>query len=101
MTNLVLSPIDPEILINKIAEKVVKELQTIKEPEPELPGVNNPFEEFIPKSEIRGVFASASTLWKWEKEGKITSYAIGGKRYYKRDDIADLFTEVKQQKPMP
>ncbi len=59
---------------------------------------NDPLAEYIPKSEVRDRLASSSTLWKYEKNGKLTLYAIGGKRFYKRSDIANLFTEVKQKK---
>lgn len=55
-----------------------------------------PLEEYIPKSEVRGKILSASTLWKHEKRGKLKTYAIGGKRYYKRSEIENLIQEVKQ-----
>ena len=56
----------------------------------------DPLDDLIPKSEVRGKIASASTLWKYEKEGKIKSYAIGGKRFYKRSELMEAFTELKQ-----
>lgn len=56
----------------------------------------DPLDDFISKSEVRGKLASASTLWKYEKEGKIKSYAIGGKRFYKRSELAEAFIELKQ-----
>src|SRR5690554_6383071 len=55
------------------------------------------FSEFIPKSEVRGKFASSSTLWNWEKMGKLTSYGIGGKRYYKRSELESLMQPVKNK----
>ncbi|WP_124641622.1 MerR family transcriptional regulator [Amniculibacterium aquaticum] len=51
--------------------------------------------EFIPKSEVRGKLASSSTLWHWEKAGKLQLHGIGGKRYYKREDIENLFQPIK------
>lgn len=51
----------------------------------------NPLNDYIPKTEIRGVLASNSTLWKLENEGKLTVYGVGGKRYYKKADIENLF----------
>lgn len=94
MTNLVLSPIDPQILINKIAEKVtaniLEAIQTKQQPKAKA----SPLDDFIPKTEIRGKLASSSTLWKYEKEGKLKLYGIGGKRYYKRADIEALFVEI-------
>ena len=58
---------------------------------------NSIFDKYIPKTEVRGVLASSSTLWNWENSGKLKLYAIGGKRYYKRSDIEALFTEVKKK----
>ncbi len=58
---------------------------------------NSIFDEYIPKTEVRGVLASSSTLWNWENKGKLKLYAIGGKRFYKRTDIEALFTEVNKK----
>jgi len=64
--------------------------------EPQSPIVKDPLDDLIPKSEVRGKFASSSTLWKWEKEGKIQSYGIGGKRYYKRSELMEALTKLKK-----
>lgn len=95
MHNLVLSPIDPEILINRVAEKTAQLLraETPPQKEKEL----DPLDDLIPKSEVRGKFASASSLWKWEKEGKIQSYGIGGKRFYKRSELMEALQKVKKK----
>jgi len=50
--------------------------------------------EYIPKAEVRGKLASSSTLWKYEKQGRITAYAIGGKRFYKKEDLEALFVKL-------
>ncbi len=98
MSNLVLSPIDPNQLISKIVEEVTENvLEAIKAQENE-PVTLPIFHEYIPKTEVRGILASSSTLWKWENEGKLKLYAIGGKRFYKRADIEALFTEVKKER---
>lgn len=94
MTNLVLSPIDPQILINKIAEKVTANILQAVQSNPQPTAKASPLDDFIPKTEIRGKLASSSTLWKYEKEGKLKLYGIGGKRYYKRADIEALFVEI-------
>lgn len=51
--------------------------------------------EYIPKCEVRGKLASASTLWKYEKEGRLQAYGIGGKRFYKKAEIEDAFVKLK------
>ena len=99
MHNLVLSPIDPEKLIASIVQGVTQDvtkniLEAIKAQE------NDPdelFSEFVPKSEVRGKFASSSTLWQWEKKGKLRSYGIGGKRFYKRSELEDLIQPLKRK----
>lgn len=56
----------------------------------------DPLSEYIPKSMVRGKILAASTLWKHEKKGNLKTYAIGGKRYYKRSEIENLIQEVKK-----
>lgn len=53
-------------------------------------------DEYIPKSAVRGKILSSSTLWKHERKGSLKTYAIGGKRFYKRSEIENLIQEVKQ-----
>lgn len=55
-----------------------------------------PLDEYIPKSAIRGKLLASSTLWKHERNGSLKTYAIGGKRYYKRSEIENLIQEVKR-----
>ena len=38
---------------------------------------------------------SSSTLWLYEKEGKIQGYGVKGKRYYKRSEILNSIIEKK------
>lgn len=55
-----------------------------------------PLDEYIPKSAVRGKLLSSSTLWKHERKGSLKTYAIGGKRFYKRSEIENLIQEVKK-----
>lgn len=55
-----------------------------------------PLDEYIPKSAVRGKILAASTLWKHEKKGNLKTYAIGGKRYYRKSEIENLIQEVKR-----
>ena len=92
--NLVLSPIDPEILASRIADKVVQKINERKTSDP-TPPPDDPLSDFIPKHEVRGIIASAATLWKMGQTGKLKGYGFGGKRYYKRSELVALFEEVK------
>ncbi len=67
-----------------------------KEQSEPLQTATNPFEGYIPRTEVVGKLATATTLWRWEKQGKLKSYGIGGKRFYKCSDIEQLFTEIKK-----
>lgn len=55
-----------------------------------------PLDEYVPKASVRGKLMSSSTLWKLERKGSLKTYAINGKRYYKRSEIENLIQEVKQ-----
>ncbi len=97
MENLILTPIAPEILIQRVAERTAKllaERHKIYDPQPT--PTADPLDDLVPKSEVRGKLASASSLWKWEKEGKIQSYGIGGKRFYKRSELMEALTKLKK-----
>lgn len=59
------------------------------------PSPDDPLNDFVPKHEVRGVIASSATLWKMEQSGKLKGYGFGGKRYYKRSELLELFEEVK------
>ncbi|APY11512.1 hypothetical protein BWZ22_09760 [Seonamhaeicola sp. S2-3] len=56
----------------------------------------DPLADFIPKTEVRGKLASSSTLWKYEKEGIIDLFSIGGKRFYKKSQLINAFTKLKK-----
>ena len=91
---IILYTIDKEELINEIVERVANNIKKHIQRNEEYKERENFLDEYVPKTEVRGVLASNSTLWKWENEGKLKAYALGGRRYYKRDDINNLFEEV-------
>lgn len=106
--NLVLSNMSLEDITREISLQVAKEtaervMQLVRDDErvfkrrygqPE----ESFLEKYIPKTEVRGVLASNSTLWQWEQSGKLELYAIGGKRFYLRKDIENLFELVQPKK---
>lgn len=92
--NLILSTLSLDDIVSKVSKEVTDSiLAQIGNKEPERKA--SVFDEYVPKTEVRGKLASNSTLWQWEKTGKLKLYAIGGKRFYKRTDIEALFQEVK------
>lgn len=38
----------------------------------------------------------SSTLWAWSNQGKIKSYGIGARRYYKRSELMESLTLLKK-----
>ena len=93
--NLILSNLSVDDIASKVSKEVTASILAQignNQPEPKA----TVFDEYVPKTEVRGTLASNSTLWNWEKTGKLKLYAIGGKRFYKRADIEALFTEVKK-----
>ena len=96
---ILFSKVEPQSLINEIVDRVTANVLDAMQSNASIEGKTQVgiFDDYIPKTEVRGVLASNSTLWKWENEGRLKVYAIGGRRYYKRDDINALFTEVKKK----
>ena len=39
---------------------------------------------------------NSSTLWSWTKKGKIISYGIGNRRYYKKNELLESLIQVKR-----
>lgn len=84
--------------LSEIIERLGKIEQRLEELMEEKNKNDEFFSEYIPKNEVRGKLASSTTLWNLERQGKLTSYGIGGKRYYKRSEIKNLIQPVKQNK---
>lgn len=87
MQNIVLSPIGTDELINRIAERTAKLLLQQKEP---IQSTENSSEQenLLTREEaMRYLRITGATLWRWEKDGKIQSIGIGGKRYFRKSDI--------------
>ncbi|WP_051605439.1 helix-turn-helix domain-containing protein [Sediminibacter sp. Hel_I_10] len=56
----------------------------------------DPLLDFLEKEkamEVLGV--SHTTLWRWEKAGKLVSRGIGSKRYYSRSEIMSVLEPNK------
>ena len=79
MTNLVLSPISTDDLINRIATRTAELLQLRQPTKPD------PADDLItPKEACELLKCTSVTLWRWEKKKRIQSYGIGGKKWYRR-----------------
>ena len=88
MHNYVLSPIDTDTLINRIAIKTAELIQLGRSPEPK------PTNDLIsPKEACKLLQCTNVTLWRWEKKGRITAYGLGGKKFFKHSELLDAITQ--------
>ena len=86
MNNVVLSTRNIDDFISDVANEVVKKITGSNV---EVSAKTYPKDEFQTRKQVREKYRiSASTLWRWEKEGRIRSMGIGGKRWYKASDLA-------------
>lgn len=82
MTNLVLSPISTDDLINRIAIKTAELIQSRQTTAPD------PADDLItPKEACEILQCTSVTLWRWEKKGRIQPFGIGGKKFFKRSQL--------------
>ncbi|MEY8780321.1 helix-turn-helix domain-containing protein [Allomuricauda sp. XS_ASV26] len=80
----------PQELRNDINQDVKKQLDELKESfQPKTP------EELLTRSETAELLKiNLSTLYHWTKKGKLKSYGLSGKVYYKRSEIESALIEV-------
>jgi hypothetical protein len=56
-----------------------------------------PADDLLTKKQVCELLQiTLTTLWRWEKNGKIETYGIGKNRYYKKAEILNLLTLVKR-----
>ena len=41
---------------------------------------------------------NSSTLWHWTNKGKVKAYGIANRRYYKRSELIESLTQLKNKK---
>lgn len=91
MENLLLSPINTDTLIERIAQRTAELLinQTPQRQEIEQ-------DELLTRTEaMQFLKITTATLWRYEKKGKITSHGIGGKRYFKKSELEQSLIQKK------
>lgn len=84
MHNLILTPISVEALTEKIALKTIELLEQQKQ----LP-THNP-DELLTRSEAcKFLKIEQTTLYHWQKAGKIKMYGIGNRRFLKKAELME------------
>jgi len=91
--NVVLSTRNIDDLINDIANEVISRFadvnNTPQTPQPEQ-------DELLTRTEaMQYLRITGATLWRYEKQGKIQSIGIGGKRYFRKSEIEASLIQKK------
>lgn len=83
MKQIQLIGITPEDFQSEILEGVEKLLNELKKDfQPKEPT------EYLTRQEVAELFKiNLTTVWNWTKRGKLQSYGIGGRVFYKRSEI--------------
>jgi hypothetical protein len=75
----------PEGLVDLLMNAIRQELKDLKDEAP------SPADElFTKKQACEFLKVTATTLWRWQKLGKLETYGIGKIRYYKKADLLNL-----------
>ena len=75
--------VTPEQLQNAIITGVKVEIDQLKsEFQPKEPT------EYLTRNEVKNLLnVDLSTIWNWQKKGKLKAYGIGSRVYYKRHEV--------------
>lgn len=91
MGNIQFIQITPEQLQNSIIEGVKQQLEEFKK---HLQPIE--LNEFLGRSEVAKMLSvDLSTVHNWKKKGILTAYQIGGRVYYKRDEVESAIVKLK------
>ena len=92
MQNSTLFQGSPEGLVDLLMIAIRAELKDLKTEAP-----TPASEELLTKKQAcEFLKVTPTTLWRWQKQGKIETYGIGKNRYYKKAEILELLTLVKR-----
>jgi len=89
-------------IIQLTPEQIKKLLSEVVKPE-----IENLKQSFQPKEPVtlltrkeaaKLLKINLSTIWSWTNKGILKSYAIGNRIYYKRHEILQALTEIKNRK---
>jgi excisionase family DNA binding protein len=86
----IIFPTDPEefieLILSGVDKKLVEFLKTINTNQPD---------ELLTRQETCDLLKiSLATLWAWKRKGKINSYSIGNRVYFKRNEIENALIKT-------
>ena len=90
MQNIQLIQVTPEELQSQIIKGVKAELEQLKKDfQPKTPS------EYLTRNEVAEMLKiDLSSVHNWTKKGKLISYGIGGRVYYKRHEIEQAIIQL-------
>lgn len=88
MSKLILEGLSVDGLGEIISKIVEEKIQKIFEKE--FQKNDNPIEDYIPRKELLKLF-SEGTIWKYQKQGKLKKRTVGGKNFYSKKEVRELF----------
>lgn len=84
--------VTPEQLSELISENLAAHIQEIKSAIPQA-------EQLLTRDQAAQLLdVDLSTLWHWSKSGKLKSYGIGNRIYYKRSEIENSLIPLNPKK---
>jgi hypothetical protein len=105
MHNLVLSPIDPEVLMQGIADKVTASIIEAVTLRTSTPSNTQHPEGYITETEAsillggkNGKRLSKVTMWQLRKQNVLTSYRIGRSVRYKASEVLAAVAKIPSKK---
>ncbi len=86
--------LNPNDFISQISQSVASHLEDFKKQfQPKDP------ESFLTRSEVAKLLKiNLSTVWSWTQKGKLKSYGIGNRVYYKRSEVEARLTPLNVAK---
>jgi excisionase family DNA binding protein len=83
MKNIQFIQTSPEELEDRIFNRVKAELEELKKGfQPKEPT------EYLTRNEVKDLLkVDLSTIWNWQRKGKLRAYGLGNRVYYRRDEI--------------
>lgn len=82
--------VTPEQLQNEILKGIKQELEQLKKDfQPKQPS------EYLTRNDVAEMLKiDLSSVHNWTKKGKLKAYGIGGRVYYKRDEVENSIIEL-------
>ncbi|MBK5208736.1 MAG: helix-turn-helix domain-containing protein [Flavobacteriaceae bacterium] len=90
--------IDKQIILEVLSKEELKKLigDSIKEAMDFKESLKDLKDELLTREEAcKFLKINSSTLWHWTKKGKIISYGIASRKYYKKNELLDTLVESK------